>query len=86
MYNKFSTNGYVKLKIVFLPLIPVSICVPVYSGNYVRNSIDKYFFHAPYVVDNPISNLYELCGTKRLGFKRPKFEKRKLCILDKFVK
>jgi len=35
---------------------------------------------------NPVSKLYERCGTKRVRFKRPKFEKRKLCSLDKFVK
>ena len=84
--NKFSAKGYVKLKIVFLPLIPVSICVPVYSGNYLRNSFDKYFFHAPYLMYIPVSKLYEHCGTKRVRFKRPKSEIKKLCSLEKNCK
>ena len=77
--NKFST----KFKSLFLSILPISICVPVYSGNYLRSSN---FFHALYMVYNPTSKKYENCDTKRVRCKRPNFEIRKLCTLDKFVK
>jgi len=31
------------------------ICVPAYSENYLRNSKIKNFFHAVYMVYNPVS-------------------------------
>ena len=44
IFLKFSTNLYVKFKIVLLPLIPVGSCVSVYSGNFLRNSVVRISF------------------------------------------
>jgi len=79
--NKFSTKNYSEFNLVFISLIPFSICVPAYSGIYFSIWKEKYFFHAIYIVYNPMSKLYESVWDKRI-----KFEIRKLCTLEKFVK
>ena len=53
------TKRYDEFKIVFVYLSPCSICVPVYSGKYLRGSNDKYLFHALYMVTFPMSTQHE---------------------------
>ena len=58
MCNKFYTKYYAEFILVYIFLIPFNICVPVYSGMYLKISEGKYFFHALYMVYNPMSKLY----------------------------
>jgi len=78
--NKFYTKYCFEFNLMFISLIPFSICFPIYSGMYLRISKFKYLFHALYMVYNPMSKLYVSVWDKRI-----KFEIRKLCTLEKFI-